>query len=92
MQRWGGQITRRIQRRLIYPRKARNQPGVAVVALTLSAGGQLIGASLARSSGNPILDQAAIATVQRVGRYPAAPDGLTKPRYAFQIPVRFQAR
>ncbi len=91
---WGSQIQRSLQRALVYPNAARTkrQQGAATVALSLSPGGVLRGVRLVRSSGNPTLDQAALKTVQRVGRYPRAPEGLTAASYAFQIPVQFKTR
>ena len=92
MQRWGARIHRSIQRAQRYPRSARRAAGTAVVALTLTPGGQLRGARLVRSSGNATLDQAALQAVRRVGRYPSAPDGLSASAYPFQLPVRFEPR
>ncbi|RYG90751.1 TonB family protein [Loktanella sp. IMCC34160] len=83
---WGGQIQNRV---------ARNQPrvrgsGVVTVALRIGRDGGLLGVSVAQSSGNPALDDAALTAVRRAGRFPAAPAGLTDPSYGFTIPIRFR--
>ncbi len=86
MAQWGGQIQSRI---------ARSRPNVAgagraVVQLRVGRNGELQGLGLAQSSGNGAVDQAALSTVQRAGRFPRAPSSLTDAAYSFSIAVSFQ--
>jgi protein TonB len=86
MSQWGGAILSRIER----SRPRARGTGQVVVQLRLTPGGQLTGVSVAQSSGDAALDQAAVAAVQSVGRFPAAPNGLTDASYGFSLPIRFR--
>ncbi|QCI67884.1 energy transducer TonB [Phreatobacter stygius] len=61
----------------VYPDQARERGivGRAVIAFTLSRGGQLAASSLAGSSGAAILDQATVAMLRRAVPFPAMPEG-----------------
>lgn len=83
MSRWGGQIQARIARRA--PRGAGR--GTAVVTIRVSANGGLIGASLARSSGNPQIDRLAVQAVKSTGGFPRAPQGLGPGPFSFSVPI-----
>ncbi|MBY6201516.1 TonB family protein [Maritalea mobilis] len=83
---WGAQIQRRIER----SRPRVRGTGQVVLRLTITRGGQLAGVGIARPSGDPAIDRAAVQAVQRAGRFPAAPDGLTDPSYGFSLPVTFR--
>ncbi|MBN8943849.1 MAG: energy transducer TonB [Rhizobiales bacterium] len=61
----------------VYPDQARERGivGRAVIAFTLSHGGQVTASSLAGSSGAAILDQATVAMLRRAVPFPAMPEG-----------------
>ncbi|MGL4288452.1 MAG: TonB family protein [Phreatobacter sp.] len=61
----------------VYPDQARERGivGRAVIAFTLSRGGQVTTSSLAGSSGAAVLDQATIAMLRRAVPFPAMPEG-----------------
>jgi protein TonB len=86
MAQWGGQIMARIER----ARPRVQGTGQVTLALQVARSGQLAGLTVARSSGDPALDQAALTAVRRAGRFPAAPDGLTEASYGFSLPIRFR--
>jgi len=86
MAQWGAQILSRIER--ARPR-VRGQ-GRVNLSVRVTRSGQLAGVSVTGSSGDPALDQAAVSAVQRAGRFPAAPAGLTDSSYSFAIPIRFR--
>lgn len=81
---WGSQIRARIARRA--PRGAGR--GTAVVQITVSGSGALLGVRLSKSSGNPKVDKLAVAAVKRSGRFPAAPKQLGIRKHTFRLPVR----
>ncbi|OOY13015.1 hypothetical protein BMG00_04185 [Thioclava marina] len=85
---WGGQIRARVERHKTPPAGA--GAGRVVVALNVARDGRLLGAAVAKSSGNAALDQAALDAVRRAGRFPAAPQGLAKARYSFTLPITFR--
>lgn len=86
-----GQIATRLRRALQYPREAQRQGirGEVHVRFTVNAAGQATGISVARSSGSPVLDQAAVATVQRASPFPAIPAGAGRASWPFTVPLVF---
>ncbi|PYF11849.1 outer membrane transport energization protein TonB [Rhodobacter viridis] len=86
---WGATIRTRIERRKSYPSAAGRASGGVGLALSIARDGTLQSASVNRSSGNAALDAAALAAVQKAGKFPAAPTELTKPSYAFSVAVKF---
>lgn len=68
-----------------YPRAAieRGLEGDVIVLLTLAPDGSLADAAVATSSGHALLDAAALAAVQRIGRLPAR-------QRQVLLPVRFR--
>ncbi|TDK45062.1 energy transducer TonB [Antarcticimicrobium luteum] len=85
---WGARIIDRIERTKRAPRGLRGG-GRVVLRLQVSRSGALQGVSIRSSSGNAEMDAAAINAVRRAGRFPPAPEGLTRPVYSFSLPVRF---
>lgn len=87
MAEWGGQIRTRIERQKRYPRGSR-ATGTAQLTLTVSGEGALVSVVLRQSSGDPLLDQAALAAV-RAARLPAKPPALPGDSHRFNLPVAF---
>ena len=86
---WGAAIRKKVERRKAYPKAARGAEGEVIVKRTISRAGTLESVSVARSSGNAVLDEAAMSAVRRAGRFPAAPQTLTGARHVFSLPIRF---
>ncbi len=63
--------------------------GVAVVAFTLGADGQVLSATLAHPSGHVKLDEAAVAMVRRASPLPAPPAELSAP-VSLTVPIRYR--
>ncbi|MGY6411487.1 MAG: energy transducer TonB family protein [Alkalilacustris sp.] len=82
---WGGLIRAHIMRRS--PRAP--AAGQVLLRLDISADGTLRAAELARSSGTPALDRAALAAVRAAGRFPPAPAALGGGVHRFTLPLRF---
>ena len=72
---WQQQVLQYLERRKVYPPEAERagQTGVAAITFTINASGQVLSVSLARSSGIPILDQAALDTARRASPVPRPP-------------------
>lgn len=83
-----------LQRYKRYPAEARaaGQQGTATLVFTVGRGGQLLGASLARSSGNAALDAETLAMVRRAEPLPAFPPELTQASLRISVPVSFSVR
>lgn len=77
----------RLAETLLYPEEAvrRGLEGEVVLLLDVGAGGRIAEASVASSSGHPILDQAALRAVRLLGALGPASAGK-----AILLPVRFQ--
>jgi len=89
---WAAQIQRSLQRAQIYPRSARRRAieGTARIVLKLGLNGSVVEARLSQGSGARMLDEAALASVARVGTFPAAPAGLEDTVHQFNVPMMFR--
>ncbi len=94
MRRYRATLYAAVKNRLRYPPTAERQgiSGTAEVRFTLDRSGQVISASLVRSSGNPLLDQAALATVRPGSSLPAAPASVPQSQFTVSAPLRFDQR
>jgi protein TonB len=74
-----------------YPEAARERAphGVAIVSFSIGGSGQLVGASLSQSAGDPQLDAEALATVRRAGPFPPPPAGAPR---NFSAPLSYRVR
>ncbi|SIQ30794.1 protein TonB [Rhizobium sp. RU20A] len=86
-----GKVRARLTRALRYPPGAARGgiKGDAQVRFTVRADGQVASISLARSTGSPILDEAALAAVRRAAPFPKIPEGAGRDSWAFTIPLGF---
>jgi periplasmic protein TonB len=84
-------LRRRVQESLRYPDSAyrRDVTGVVHVEVMIEPSGRIAGAKVVRSSSHRALDDAAIESVQRVGRIPF-PDGLRPRALHVVLPVVFE--
>lgn len=85
---WGATIRNRVEKRKSYPRGTRAS-GTTVLRVTVSRSGALVVVAVAKSSGHPDLDRAAVKAVRKA-RYPAAPKGLEAGEYHFNLPLAFR--
>lgn len=94
METWERKLLARMQGFLQYPRRAllRRQDGVAFVRVIVDRDGNLISADLQRSSGIPLLDDEAVAVVERAKPYPPPPPEVRGDRIVRVVPVRFILR
>src|SRR5690606_19122506 len=73
--RWQSKVVAWLNRHKRYPSGARSrrEEGSVNVSFTIDAGGRVLAARVARSSGNAELDQAAVEMVRRSSPVPAPP-------------------
>lgn len=88
---YNGLLSAHLQRYKQYPAgaKAAGQQGVAMLSFTVSRSGQVLGASLARSSGSPALDSETMSMIRRAQPLPSFPPEMTQSSASFTVPVRF---
>lgn len=87
---WGAKVRSRIERKKAYPKEAKGASGTVSVRLTVGRGGNLMGVSVAGSSGNSALDAAAVKAVKSAGKFPKAPKGLAEASYSFTLSISFK--
>jgi protein TonB len=83
-------VTSRIQSRKFTPDGAPS--GTAVVSFSVASSGRLLSRRIARSSGSPILDGAALQIVERAAPFPPFPKGVGSQRLNFVVPMSFSRR
>lgn len=64
--------------------------GVAAIRFSFSRSGALAGAAVARSSGDPAIDRAALTAVKRASPFPAAPAALPQQSFTLTVPIRMK--
>ncbi|UUP15980.1 energy transducer TonB family protein [Nitratireductor thuwali] len=86
-----GKVVSKLRRALRYPRQAKRDGlrGEVHVAFTISSGGGVTGIRIVRSSGSPVLDQAAVETVRRAAPFPAIPSAAGRTNWPFTVPLAF---
>lgn len=87
---WEALLLAHLERFRRYPSaaKLRREQGVAYVKFRMSRSGQIVSASIGRSSGSRILDQAAIETIRRAQPLPAIPEDRPS-ELDLSVPVSF---
>lgn len=87
-----GLIRRSIQEHFVYPPFARRQgwEGEVLVALQLSAEGEISDIRVIRSSGYRVLDEDALLILRRIGSIPNVRAWLQGQRYSARIPIIYR--
>jgi protein TonB len=65
---------------------------VVLIAFTIQADGTLGDVRVAKGSGSEVIDQAAVETVRRLGRYKPIPAGIGRSRWPVRVPIRYDLR
>lgn len=88
---WHTEIVAQIERHKTYPpaARARGQKGVVQVAFSIDQQGRLVLSRVAQASGHALLDEAAMAALQK-SQFPPPPAGIPGDTFTFTIPVRFR--
>lgn len=81
-----GQVRRKLGRAVRYRGRER---GEVLVSFTVSRTGSVSGVRIARSSGSPKLDKAALDTVHRAAPFPPIPDAAGRASWPFDLPLSF---
>lgn len=86
-----GKIVSRLRRALRYPREAKREGlrGEVRVSFTVVGNGAVSNIRVTKSSGSPILDQAAVETVRRAAPFPAIPPAAGRTSWPFTVPLAF---
>jgi protein TonB len=87
---WRSALAEWLQQHKTYPEGARSEgaEGRVTVRFTIDRDGRVLDVALVRSSGAPILDEAAQAML-RGARLPPFPPGMTQDRVTVTLPIRY---
>ena len=93
-EKWQSQVKAHLNRNKRYPDGARRQrqEGIPQLQFTIDASGYVLSARIVRSSGIPILDQAAIDMINRASPVPAPPASVAQSRLTLTVPVNFNLK
>ncbi len=64
--------------------------GTAMVSFTLDRSGRVTSQSISRSSGSPVLDEAALAMISRANPMPRFPAAMPQESVSFTVPIRYR--
>lgn len=84
-----GLVQRKLRRALRFPKGAGSAKGEVQVRFVIAASGSVSGIKVVASSGHPLLDQEAIATVRRAAPFPAIPADAGRSSWTFTMPLAF---
>lgn len=85
-----GKLRSHLERNKVNPRTTLK--GTAVVHFKINADGEITARRIAKSSGSKVLDEAALAAVDRSSPFPAIPQGLNRDKIEVYVPFRFTVR
>jgi protein TonB len=63
--------------------------GTVTVFFVIKADGRIVSARVSKSSGSDLLDDAALDTLNRLGRFKPIPAGIGRNRWPLRVPIRF---
>lgn len=75
-----------------YPKRALmdGQEGKVYITIEIAPNGAIVSAKISRSSGFPILDKAALASVMAAKQLPPLPPGISQKNQKFRIPIEYR--
>lgn len=90
MSAYRGRLFAHISKKKVNPRS--KIAGTVVVRFTVGPQGELISREIATSSGSKILDDAAVASIERSAPFPAMPDDASDGPLVVSVPFKFSVR
>lgn len=87
---WESELAAHIRRYATYAANGSKETGTVRVGVTIDRNGRLLAHRLAGSSGSAMLDNAAMAVIERAQPYPRFPPGMTQAQIALTIPLHLR--
>lgn len=84
-----GLVQKKLRRALRFPKGAGSARGEVQVQFVVARSGAASSISVVKSSGSPVLDKEAIATVKRAAPFPPIPDSADRSSWTFTMPLMF---
>lgn len=85
-----GKLATKLQRSKVNPHS--RATGTVIIRFSVAASGTLLSKEVIASSGSQILDNAALASIDKAAPFPAFPEGLKAEKIVEVIPYRFSVR
>jgi protein TonB len=85
-----GEVAKRLQRNKVNPRST--QTGTVLLGFTLDQRGEILSRTIIQSSGSKLLDDAAMASLDRAAPFPPLPGEVSRGSIELQVPFRFVTR
>jgi protein TonB len=85
-----GEVAKKLQRNKINPRST--QTGTVLLGFTLDQRGEILSRTIIQSSGSKLLDDAAMASLERAAPFPPLPGHAPTGSLELQVPFRFVTR
>lgn len=85
-----GQIYQHLEKKKVNPRS--RETGTVVVRFTVDALGQVISREVTASSGSKMLDEAAMASIDRAAPFPPMPGDIADAPMVVSVPFKFSVR
>jgi periplasmic protein TonB len=85
-----GKLRTHLERAKVNPRTT--LIGTAVVRLTVKSDGELLEHKIVKSSGSEVLDNAALASIEKAAPFPAIPDEVGRDTIEVSVPFKFSVR
>ncbi len=85
-----GRLSRLLERSKVNPRS--RQSGTVLVRFTVGPAGQLLSRAVEKSSGSKLLDDAAMAALDRAAPFPPMPNEIARGSLEVQVPFKFVTR
>jgi protein TonB len=85
-----GQVRKTLERSKVNPRSSMS--GTVLIRFTVGAKGELLSRMVQKSSGSKVLDDAAMAALDRAAPFPPLPQEIARGPLEVQVPFRFVTR
>jgi protein TonB len=85
-----GEIAKKLQRSKVNPRST--QTGTVLLRFTVDQQGEILSRAVLQSSGSKLLDDAALASLERAAPFPPLPGSVAGGPLELQVPFRFITR
>jgi periplasmic protein TonB len=82
-----GALRSRLEKSKVNPRS--DYIGTAIVRFTVDADGKLLSREIQQSSGSTVLDDAALASIDKAAPFPAMPSDLNRQQFTLAVPYHF---
>lgn len=87
---WESEVAAHIRRYATYAANGSRESGTVRVGVTIDRNGRLLSRRLAGSSGSAMLDNEAMAVIQRAQPYPRFPPGMNQAQIALIVPLHLR--